>query len=252
MNEILSVVLASMHADLARVERAAMNLANAQTPAHKREVFAATPFATRLAAAGSTASADHAREAGGLTAVHLDQRAGTLRTTGQSLDLAIVGEGWFEIATAQGPAYTRQGNFRLDARGRLVTQQGLPVMGLGGEIQLPHGAPVIDAAGRVFDGQPSAGRQASTPIAQLKVVQFERAAPMQRLGDGLYAPSGGSLPAREGAVQVQQGMLENSNVSHMQEMVRLMESVRHFESLQKAVTGYDEMLAAGIRRLGEP
>lgn len=252
MNEILSAVLASMHADLARVERAAMNLANAQTPAYKREVVAATPFAARLTAAGAPALGDHAREAGGLTAVHLDQRAGTLRTTGQSLDFAIVGEGWFEIATAQGPAYTRQGNFRLDARGRLVTQQGLPVMGLGGEIQLPHGRPVIDAAGRVFDGQPSAGRRVDAPIAQLKVVQFERAAPMQRLGDGLYAASGGLRPASEGAVQVHQGMLENSNVSHMQEMVRLMESVRHFESLQKALTGYDEMLAAGIRRLGEP
>ena len=67
------------------------------------------------------------------------------------------------------------------------------------------------------------------------------------------APDGAqsSVPVREGAVQIQQGALENSNVNHLQEMVRLMEAVRHFESLQRVATGYDEMLANSIRKLGE-
>jgi flagellar basal-body rod protein FlgF len=250
MNEILSIVLTSMHADLARMDRVAMNLANAQTPGYKREVVAAVPFAAQLEAAGSRLVEPTATHA-----VHTDTRAGTLKATGQSLDLALVGDGWFEVATERGPAYTRQGNFRLDARGRLVTQHGQAVQGTAGEIQLLHGTPVIDSSGRIFEGALTGGGRAplsNTPVAQLRIVQFDRGGPLHRLGDGLVAIQGDPMVAAEGAVQVQQGFLENSNVSHMQEMVRLMEAVRHLETMQKVAVGYDEMLAASIRRLGEP
>jgi flagellar basal-body rod protein FlgF len=253
MNHILSIVLTSMHADVARMDRVAMNLANVQTPGYKREVVAATPFAAQLEAAGSRLLAEPTATA--TPAVHTDTRAGTLKATGQSLDLALVGDGWFEVVTEQGPAYTRQGNFRLDARGRLVTEHGQPLQGTAGEIQLLHGTPVIDASGRIFEGVPTgSGRVplSNTPVAQLRIVQFDRNAPLHRLGEGLVAIHGDPTAATEGAIQVQQGFLENSNVSHLHEMVRLMEAVRHFESMQKVAIGYDEMLAASIRRLGEP
>lgn len=252
MNEILGVLVSSMHADMARAERVAMNLANLQTPAYKREIASALPFSAEYEAAAGARSASSPAGAPPL-AVHVDVRPGTLRTTGQNLDVAIVGDGWFEVATPSGAAYTRKGNFRLDAGGRLVTQEGLPVTGTGGEIALTRGAASIDSAGRVFDGHPTPGGEArlgSAPVGQLKVVQFDRAA-LQPLGNGLYAAAGEPVPVREGAVQIQQGALENSNVNHLQEMVRLMEAVRHFESLQRVATGYDEMLANSIRKLGE-
>lgn len=251
MNEVLSVVLASMHADVARVERVGMNLANARTPGYRREVVSAMPFDARMEAAGLRMAAP----AGAAYAVHTDTRAGTLQSTGQSLDLAIVGDGWFEVATDQGIAYTRQGNFRLDARGRMVTQAGLPLVGSGGDIQLLHGNPVIDSSGRVFEGTAGgtvALKADRAPVAQLRVVRFEAGAAMERLGDGLVRVQAEGSLVPEGSVQVQQGFLENSNVSHMQEMVRLMEAVRHMESMQKVAIGYDEMLGASIRRLGEP
>jgi flagellar basal-body rod protein FlgG len=220
-----------------------MNIANAQTPGYKREVVSASAFGTQLSAAASA------------LAVHTDQRPGTLKATGQALDLALSGPGWFEVATPGGVAYTRHGQFRLDAQGRLVTPHGHPVMGEGGEIVLLHGNPVIDAAGRVFEAT-STGRAAvhgagSVPTAQLKLVQFDAAAPMRRLGDGLVLPQGEPSPARPGALQVRQGFLENSNVSHLHEMVQLLETVRHMESMQKVALGYDEMLGASIRKLGE-
>ncbi|HEX7888066.1 MAG TPA: flagellar hook-basal body protein [Ramlibacter sp.] len=249
MNEILGVLVSSMQADMARAERVATNLANVQTPAYKREIATVTTFAAEFEAASGVQAATSPA-----VSVHLDARPGTLRTTGQSLDVAIVGDGWFEVATDSGPAYTRKGNFRLDAGGRLVTQEGSPVMGTGGEILLARGAAVIDTAGRVFDGQAAQGMGAphgSAPAGQIKVVQFERASAMQPLGNGLYAAAGEAVPAREGAVQLQQGALENANVSQLQEMVRLMETVRHFESLQRVTVGYDEMLATSIRKLGE-
>jgi flagellar basal-body rod protein FlgF len=242
MDPVLSVVLGSMHADMARIERVAMNIANAQTAGYKREVVTATPFAARV------------DDAAGAVAVHTDQRAGTLKRTGESLDLALAGAGWFEVATPQGVAYTRQGHFRQDAQGRVVTQQGHPVLGVGGEIVLLTATPVIDAAGRVFEGAAAAdgpGRAGVAPLAQLKVVQFDGTPAMQRLGDGLFVLQGEPVLAAEGAVQVRQGFLENSNVSHMHEMVRLLETVRHMESLQKVALSYDEMLATSIRKLGE-
>jgi flagellar basal-body rod protein FlgF len=255
VNEILSVLLGSMHADLARVERAGMNLANLQTAAYKRDVVSARPFAARVDAANGLPGAGQAAGENRALTVHVDQRAGTLKATGRSLDLAIGGDGWFEIATDQGPAYTRDGNFRLDASGRLVTQQGQAVMGLSGEIQLLHGSPVIDAAGRVFEGarlEGGAAKLSPAPVGQIRVVQFDRTAAVERLGGGLLSIRGAAAAAPEGAVEMQQGFLENSNVSHMHEMVRLMEAVRHLESMQKVASGYDEMLGTSIRRLGEP
>lgn len=238
MQQILSAILGSMHADMARMDRVAMNVSNAQTPGYKREVDPQASFASRIEADQADA------------APRMDIRPGVLRTTGLPLDVALVGDGWFEVSTPHGAAYTRQGNFRLDARGRLVTQQGDPVMGTNGEIQLLHGAPVIDAAGRVFD----AGLPASslgTPVGQLQVWRWDFGALPRRLGNGLMAMPEERLPASGGTVQVLQGHLEASNVNPMQEMVRLLETVRHMETLQRVALGYDEMLGTSIRRLGE-
>ncbi len=248
MNEVLSLVLGSMHADLARLDRVAMNLANVQTPGYKRQLALALPFAARVEGAG--ANAVGGPQPAPLPATHTDLRPGTLKATGQPLDLALAGPAWFEVATPHGVAYTRQGDFRLDARGRLVTRQGHAVMGVAGEIQLLQGAPVIDRAGRVFESAAAAGPGAA-PVAQLKLVQFDPDASVEPLGEGLVTVRGEPVAATEGATPVQQGFLENSNVSQMQEMVRLMESVRHLEAMQKVATGYDEMLGTSIRRLGE-
>ncbi|MBC5785090.1 flagellar hook-basal body protein [Ramlibacter sp. USB13] len=238
MDPILSAVLGSMQADVTRMDRVAMNIANVQTPGFKREVVATLPFGARVAAA------DLAR-----TTVHTDPRSGTLKPTSQPLDLALSGPGWFEVQAPQGTAYTRNGSFRLDAAGRLVTQQGHTVMGVGGEIVLASGTPVVDEAGRVFEAP--GGVRGAAPVGQIKVVQFEGGAVLERAGDGLVFPQGTPWLAPEGAVRVQQGLLENANVSHLHEMVRLVETVRHLETLQKVALGYDEMLATSIRKLGE-
>lgn len=251
MSDILSIVLSSIHADMARADRAAMNLANSQTPGYKREAATQAGFAGQwnLVAARLEPGAGSERPV-----ARTDLRAGTLRSTGQPLDLALSGDGWFEVATESGLAYTRQGNFRLDATGRLVTAQGHAVMGTSGVVQLLQGSPRVDAAGRVFEDDHASeglGSMTPAPVAQLRIVQFEPDADLRRLGDGLLAPRGEPVAAAEGAVQVQQGFLENSNVAPMREMVDLMLAVRHLETMQKVASGYDEMLGASIRKLGE-
>ena len=250
MSDVFSILLSSIHADMARAERAAMNLANSQTPGYKREVGPSMPFAARVGAGGASSAAATASPQRPQT----DLRPGTLKATGQALDLAIVGEGWFEVSTPEGPAFTRQGNFRLDAEGRLVTQQGNPVMGTAGLIHLVHGSPRIDEAGRVFErdwAEAGIASMAPAAVGQIKVVQLEEAQALRRMGAGLVAHDGAAAVAGEGSAQVRQGLLENSNVDPMREMVELMQSVRHLETLQKVALGYDEMLGTSIRKLGE-
>ncbi|NML42915.1 flagellar hook-basal body protein [Ramlibacter sp. G-1-2-2] len=244
MDSILALSLEAMQAGMARMDRAGMNLANAQTAGYKREVMLAN-FAQRLQPADGAA-------APAATAVHLDLRQGTMQTTGQSLDLALSGPAWFEVATAQGNAYTRMGNFRRDAQGRLVTAQGQPVLGTSGEITLPDGIPVIDVQGRIFESVAGAGqaRLRGEPVAQLRLVAFEDGAVSHRLGDGLVAFDGSPRLA-DGETEVRQGYLENSNVRSADEMVQLLQTLRHFESMQKVALAYDEMLSNALRKLAD-
>ncbi len=204
MTDVLAISLQSMQQDMARLERISMNMANATTPGYKREVVAALPsnaaaFSDAMLGTGLSAHADalDPRAAGvaGMLLIQTDARPGTLKSTGQNLDVALATPGFFEISTEAGLAYTRQGSWQLDARGRLVTAQGHPVMGTGGEIVLSRSNPVIDAAGRVFESRPGGGTE-STPVAQLKVVQFDNTRDFQAHGRGPARHRPGSLPAR--------------------------------------------------------
>lgn len=257
MQEILAVALGSMQQDMQRLDRVAQNLANVATPGYKREVVVARPFAEMVGAAGLAQVAE--AELGEAlppapVQVYADLRPGTVRLTGQPLDLALGGEGFFEVATEDGPAYTRAGSFRVDARGRLVTAAGHAVMGRGGEIQLTTTRPVIDATGAITEPaatQGGAAPESAHPVGQLRVVRLEDPQAARRLGDGLWATGGKVFEVEEGQAQIRQGALESSNVSSTQEMVQLVQTMRHFESMQKVAQGYDEMVASAIRRLGD-
>lgn len=252
MQEILAITLAAMQHDAARLERVSSNLANVTTPGYKREVFLQRPLAvdasglsfTRAVSLAATQTNER-RATGALPSFDIvrDMKAGTLRPTRQNLDLALAGPGYFEVATENGPAYTRLGQFQLDARGRLVTPQGHPVMGLNGEILLTDAQPTIDANGNITER----GRF----VAQLKVVGFEQTSGLQASEGGLYVSPAPPRSLRNDEIQVRQGHLENANVNSMAEMVQLMQTMRHFESLQKTVQGYDEMVGSAIRKLGD-
>jgi flagellar basal-body rod protein FlgF len=233
MADALSIAARIMADDLYRLNVISQNLANAGTTGYKKEVVVARPFvdylqqnvAVSLPALSSTS----------------DPRQGSLTQTASALDVAIEGGGFFELAGAEGPLYTRQGSFRLDGRGRLVTPAGLPVMGAGGEITLSGAQPSIDRQGRIFEGERFA--------AQLKIVAFADPARLTPLGGGLYGASTPGEPATE-PLQVRQGFLESSNVVTLPEMVRMLELTRRFESASRIAQGYDGMLGAAIR-IGE-
>ena len=258
MQELLALALQSMQQDMQRLDRTGLNLANVMTPGYQREVVAARPLGLGRLSFGALveqASLNQAGQTMGSEAlanslqVRTDLRSGTLRSTGQNLDVALSSPGYFEVVTPQGVAYTRQGNFQVDGQGRLVTSQGHAVMGHGGEIYLQSTQIRIDGQGNIFDTR-DAGNGARA-IAQLKVVEPEHHSQLLRLGDGLMEIKGEPVQVLNSEIRIQQGFLENSNVSSMHEMVSLMQTMRHFESIQKAVLGYDEMTGQAIRKLGE-
>lgn len=235
MADVLSITAASMSLDMQRLATISHNLANATTPGFRREVPYTRPFVELVDNLSLQAPQPLYRSL-------IDQRPGTLRATSAPLDVAIEGRGWFEVMTPEGPAYTRRGDFQLDARGVLVTPQGFAVMGLDGEITLGSGPVRIDNQGRVFDETRSAG--------QLRVVDFARASALSSLGDGLFrADEAGATALAQPAVR--QGHLESANVQTVGEMVRLIETMRHFETSQKLIQGVDEVLGRAIRTLGE-
>lgn len=177
MNDSPLFALQALQLDQRVLAHVSMNLANALTPGYKRlgtmarmgsPVFAPLvqdPAAQSAMHAATTASAVAPAEPAMDTGrSYIDLRAGTLKTTGRTLDLALAGTGFFEVRTSAGPAYTRQGNFSLDGRGRLVTAQGNAVMGTGGEIVLDSAAVRIDDSGNIFASESMDGSAASAGL----------------------------------------------------------------------------------------
>lgn len=256
MNPVHALTLAALQHDGARLERIAANLANATTPAYRREMWvqrstAEAAFGRRVdeaiaahdAGPAQASDADDPGVSAASGVVHRDLRPGTLRPTGQPLDVALAGPGYLEVATPQGPAYTRGGALRLDPGGRLVTQDGLAVLAQGGEITLTGPDVAIDDAGRIH--------QAGRLVDQLRLVDFDAGSALTPLGAGRYASQAPARPVDDAQRRVRQGFLEMPNVDRTHEMVTLSQTLRHVESMVRLAQGYDDLLGISLRRLGE-
>jgi flagellar basal-body rod protein FlgF len=231
-----------MQADQARMESISHNTANVLTPGFKRHIAITPGFATQFAQGAAPGTASPAAPASAPMTM-IDPSSGTLRYTGNVHDVAIEGAAFFEIITPTGIAYTKAGSLRTDVQGRLVTLQHAPVMGAAGELRLSGGAFSIAPNGDVSQDGRIAGR--------LRLVQFVNPEALIPAGNGIYEAGASSVQEPKTTSSLRIGFLESSNVSTPQEMVRLTETVRHFESLQRIVQGYDETLEKTIRKLGD-
>lgn len=239
MSNALITAVQSMNNDLRYMETVSQNMVNIATPGYKRAIPVAPAFDEAMRAAGASGVA------GSVPAVQtvVDLSAGAVKQTGRGWDLAISGDGYFELATADGLAYTRAGDFRLDARGRLVSQNGDPVQGLQGDLIVSGNGVSVDAGGRVM--------QEGREIGQLRIVRFEHPKTLVKTGAGLLRASTASGALQDPRPAVQSGYLESSNVAPMREMMALMQTTRHFEATQKLFQGYDEALGSAISKLGQ-
>ncbi len=170
---------------------------------------------------------------GVLSATQLDTTQGALVHTGNELDLAIQGPGYFEVKTASGPVYTRGGNFRVSPKGQLITAAGDLVMGPKAPITIV-GEPVsISADGTISNNGAISG--------QLKIVEFPPTAQIQSAGGTYYtAPAGAAIPATHS--QVCQGTLENSNVNPVTSVIEMMTAQREVEAMRRVLTMFSDEL----------
>jgi flagellar basal-body rod protein FlgF len=169
------------------------------------------------------------------TEVELDMSDGQLMETGNPMDFAIRGEGFFSVGENM---LTRDGRFQLNEDRKIVTSDGKVVQGIGGAIEVPLDETIrISEDGRVFASE-------SGEIDRLQILKGDA----RPIGENLWRPDGEMQSIEEG-FQIRQGAVEGSNVDPMLAMVELVESSRYFQAYQKAMQGSDAMNAR-LNRIG--
>lgn len=252
------------------VETIANNVANANTPGFKKDQAI---FKEHLTALEKGTDIDlpnkewapqdfyrtYGAEKGFVKTVknYTNYEQGQLTPTNNSMDLALNGSGFFEVLGPNGIRYTRRGSLSVDATGRLVTQQGMPVLS---KIDLPttndqselqailqqvpdpkerviniqNGPITVNQAGEIY--------QAGAKVSDLSVVEFKELELLQKEGNSLYINNSVENIKRDGVkTAVYQGFEERSNVNAVEEMSNLIKAHRQFESLQRVIKTYDSI-----------
>jgi flagellar basal-body rod protein FlgG len=225
MERGLYIAASGMLAEQVRQDQIANDLANASTPGYKADRTAQQGFGQLLLRNSATgATVGPQGTAVQVRTVETDFTPQPARETGEPLDFAIVGEGFFAVQTAQGVRYTRNGQFTADAQGRLTTPEGDPVLGRGGR-------PL------------NVGRDGKLDPRTLEVVNLTNP---RKDGDSLVAgtPSGGATG------QARSGALEGSGADPARSMVDMISSMRAFEAGQKVIQTIDETLAKASSQVG--
>jgi flagellar basal-body rod protein FlgF len=170
---------------------------------------------------------------------------GGLRRTDAPLDLGIEGQGFFQVTTPDGPRFTRDGRFRMDDTGKLVTEGGFPVADDGGgEITLDpdQGQVTVAADGTVTQG--------TTRVGKLGVVKFATLATLEKTGDNLYRNTSNQTPTQAEDARIRQGMLEDSNVKPILEITQMIEVSRAYEQMAKIMDSNAELSKSAVQRMG--
>jgi flagellar basal-body rod protein FlgG len=166
---------------------------------------------------------------------------GSLRETGDELELAISGPGFFVVQTPAGEQLTRDGTFARDASGRLVATDGSPVLGTNGPLTLPPGPVVVASDGTIT--------VAGQTVGQLRLVQAP-ADRLTRVGLNRFAPQVGTTPTPATEAAVNQGFLEAANVDLTRAVTDMMSATRSYEASQRMIQLQDELLGKAVNDVG--
>ena len=254
MNRSLYIAATGMNAQQSKMDVISNNLANVGTDGFKgsRAVFQDLMYQT-LRQPGANSTQQTELPSGLQVGTGVQQVAterlytqGNLQQTGNSKDVAINGNGFFQVQMPDGTtAYTRDGSFQTNAQGQLVTSSGYPVMP---QITIPQNATSMTIGS---DGTVSitvAGSTGNQTIGTVQLATFINPAGLESKGENLLAETTSSgapnvsTPGMNGAGTLQQGYIEASNVNVVQELVNMIETQRAYEINSKAVQTSDQML----------
>ena len=252
MNLSLYSAATGMEAQQLNLNTIANNLANVNTPGFKRSTI---QFQDLLYQKPKNAGAENGGgnvvptgiEVGNGSRVAATSKVftqGQLTNTGERLDLALQGDGFFEVQRPDGTtAYTRDGSFKLNASGQVVNTDGMPI--LSGFQNVPAGTTAITVS---ESGEVTYQSASGSQSFRLTVTRFANPAGLESLGGNLYGASGSSgtaesgQPGEAGYARVMQGYVETSNVNIVEEMVNLIVAQRAYEVNSKSIQTSDEML----------
>ena len=246
MLDRLKVTGYAMALRMGQLDVVANNLANIDTTGFKRDALFMNELDKKMKELqfSKFAVKTHIPFAG--SAVDLQQ--GALASTGQPLDVAISGDGFFTVETPAGEAYTRDGRFTLDTEGTLVNLDGYPVLGDGGPIQIdlqqnkPSEILINDHGEVLLDGDIIATLQIVSPTAPEDLV---------KLGANLFQLASGNAEVNPTTnASVRQGFLEESNVDAIQELVTMMDVFHFYETGQRMIREQDRVLNRAVNDIG--
>jgi flagellar basal-body rod protein FlgG len=254
MDSALWAAKTGLEAQQTRMAVTANNLANVNTTGFKRGRVAFEDLLYQNVRQVGADAAQDTQLPSGLTvgtgvrvvATEKTYTQGNLQVTSNALDVAINGRGFFQVALPDGTnAYTRDGSFKINAQGELVTSGGYRVQPA---VSIPDGAQSVSIG---TDGAVSvqlAGQAAPSQVGSLQVVDFINPAGLQARGENLLLESAASGPPQTGTPglnglgSLQQGALEASNVNVVEELVAMIETQRAYEMNSKAISTSDQML----------
>lgn len=230
MGEITEIGRAILSQAEHRLEVVAQNIANISTPGYKTR----RPFADLIGEAGTQ---NHLTKA----AVSVDFTNAKMIRTGDPLNLAVEGPGFFTLRAGDGTYFSSNGQFKRDAVGRLLLGDHMVLQGDGGDV-IVKGAMSVSADGVVLDD--------GAPVARLSISQIDDPGKLQPLANGVFGLGEALSQPATGAL-VRQGMLETSNVSSANEMLSMMAAVRQAEAGQRLMQLYDDLTGRAITAFGQ-
>ena len=244
MNVSLYQAAAALEGNLLRQQAIAENLAAASVPGFKKQHTSFDSVAAKMGMQGADRTQLQFLIPSFKQSTSTEQ--GSLISTGVNTDLAIDGQGFFQVQGPDGQTfYTRSGSFRPNADGLLATSEGFPLIGSAGPIRVnPNfNEPItVSASGEVS--------QSGVALGKLDVVTFANSDQLKPLSGGLYgAGSLAPTPADPTITSILQGFLEGSITTPIHEMGALMDTLRHFEANQKIMSMQDERLGEVIKEL---
>lgn len=262
MMRALNTAGTGMVAQQINLDVIANNLANVNTTGYKslRAEFQDLMYQTFRASGsigGGDATLPQASQVGlgtRFSGNNTNFQRGSLEATGETLHMAITGEGFFQVTKPDGTqAYTRDGSFKLDANGRMVTSDGYLVEP---QIDIEAGSTGITVSAEGIITALGPGQNEPQQVGQLILTTFPNPSGLTRIGQNLYMAGGGSgepiesEPGQNGTGTIAQRFLEASNVQMVEEMVRMITAQRAYEINSKAIQTSDDMLAilANLKR----
>lgn len=255
----LYIAASSAISENKRIDVIANNIANANTSGFKKDtmitesfpdvlmkriggsdykdIIAKAPIASKIGYIGKMNHGVRVDE------VFTNFEQGTFTSSGNPLDLALQGKGFFAVETPAGERYTRSGEFTLDSEGYITTKEGYKVLGQNGAIQVEGKNLIINEKGQVFSDE--------NEIDTLKLVDFNDYTLLKKVGESLFTDaSNQTANMKESDGLIQQGYVEGSNVNSVKSMVEMITMLRSYEANQKVIKTHDELLGKSVNEIG--